>query len=310
MIELVKVSRYYGKVLAVNQVSFALPACGVVGLLGQNGAGKTTLMNMITGYLPPSQGKILVNGLDLQANPRECKRKIGYLPEKPPLYPEMSVTEYLAFVCQLREVVRGEIPKHIERILSLCDLTERRNQLLGSLSKGFQQRVGLAQALCGNPPLLVLDEPTVGLDPLQAVEIRALLQELGKDHLVLFSTHLLSEAQRICQRVLILNRGRLAGNMDLCGAEAPEQAFYLVVRSADDSLVQALRELPGIRKVKPVKHAPDGCICAELAFAREAGEAGRLHLFQLLSARNAPILELVPHRDSLEDLFLRVIAEE
>ena len=179
MIELRRVSKRYGAVEAVHDLSFSAPTGQIVGLLGQNGAGKTTTLNMLTGYFPPTSGQVLVDGKDMLRYPRACKRAIGYLPEKPPLYDEMTVTAYLTFVCRLKEVASRAIPKHIEEIMHTCGLTEVRERLVGHLSKGYRQRVGVAQALCGNPPVLVLDEPTVGLDPRQVVEIRELMRELG-----------------------------------------------------------------------------------------------------------------------------------
>ena len=197
MIELRHVTKRYGAVEALHDVSFRAPEGQIVGLLGQNGAGKSTTLNILTGYLPPTSGQVLVDGMDLLQNARECKRLIGYLPEKPPLYDEMTVRAYL----------KSAIAAHVEDIIRTCGLSEVAHRLIGHLSKGYRQRVGVAQSLCGNPKVLVLDEPTVGLDPRQVVEIRALIADLGKTHTVIFSSHLLSEIQQLCQRVLILNRG-------------------------------------------------------------------------------------------------------
>lgn len=206
MIELRHVTKRYGAVEALHDVSFRAPEGQIVGLLGQNGAGKSTTLNILTGYLPPTSGQVLVDGMDLLQNARECKRLIGYLPEKPPLYDEMTVRSYLRFVCELKEVQKSAIAAHVEDIIRTCGLSEVAHRLIGHLSKGYRQRVGVAQSLCGNPKVLVLDEPTVGLDPRQVVEIRALIADLGKTHTVIFSSHLLSEIQQLCQRVLILNR--------------------------------------------------------------------------------------------------------
>ena len=215
MIELRHVTKRYGAVEALHDVSFRAPEGQIVGLLGQNGAGKSTTLNILTGYLPPTSGQVLVDGMDLLQNARECKRLIGYLPEKPPLYDEMTVRSYLRFVCELKEVQKSAIAAHVEDIIRTCGLSEVAHRLIGHLSKGYRQRVGVAQSLCGNPKVLVLDEPTVGLDPRQVVEIRALIAELGKTHTVIFSSHLLSEIQQLCQRVLILNRGHLEYEADM-----------------------------------------------------------------------------------------------
>ena len=177
MIELKGVSKRYGAVDAISDISFTAPKGQVVGLLGQNGAGKTTTLNILTGYMPPTEGQVLVDGLDMLTNARECKRAIGYLPEKPPLYDEMTVRSYLKFVCELKEVARKEIPAHVDEVMATCGLTDVAGRIIGHLSKGYRQRVGVAQALCGDPPVIVLDEPTVGLDPRQVVEIRSLIRE-------------------------------------------------------------------------------------------------------------------------------------
>lgn len=180
MIECKSVSKRFGPVEAVHELSFRAPEGRIVGLLGQNGAGKTTTLNMLTGYYPPTSGQVLVDGMDMLRHPRDCKRRIGYLPERPPLYDEMTVLEYLRFCCQLKEVAHRAVRAHVDEIIQLCGLTEVRGRLLGQLSKGYRQRAGIAQALCGDPAVLVLDEPTVGLDPKQVVEIRSLIQTLGR----------------------------------------------------------------------------------------------------------------------------------
>lgn len=189
MIELRHVTKRYGAVEALHDVSFRAPEGQIVGLLGQNGAGKSTTLNILTGYLPPTSGQVLVDGMDLLQNARECKRLIGYLPEKPPLYDEMTVRAYLRFVCELKEVQKSAIAAHVEDIIRTCGLSEVAHRLIGHLSKGYRQRVGVAQSLCGNPKVLVLDEPTVGLDPRQVVEIRALIADSANAH-GHFSSHL------------------------------------------------------------------------------------------------------------------------
>ena len=252
MIELRHVTKRYGAVEALHDVSFRAPEGQIVGLLGQNGAGKSTTLNILTGYLPPTSGQVLVDGMDLLQNARECKRLIGYLPEKPPLYDEMTVRAYLRFVCELKEVQKSAIAAHVEDIIRTCGLSEVAHRLIGHLSKGYRQRVGVAQSLCGNPKVLVLDEPTVGLDPRQVVEIRALIADLGKTHTVIFSSHLLSEIQQLCQRVLILNRGHLEYEADM--QELAETGETLRLRASiamrEKQLIPALRSLPCVRRVK------------------------------------------------------------
>ncbi len=306
MIALRSVTRRYGRLTAVDGVSFELPETGVIGLLGQNGAGKSTVLNMMTGYLPPTSGRILIDGVDLQAEPRTCKRKIGYLPEKPPLYPEMTVEEYLRFVCRLREVAGGDIARHMKEILSLCGLEDHRKKTLGSLSKGYQQRAGFAQALCGDPPVLVLDVPTVGLDPVQIREIRDLMSRLGEDHLVVFSTHLLHEAQRLCRRVLILHRGKLAADVDL--RNSGEQTADLLIKSCDPAVIGGIRDLEGVRSFRTRPCSREGCTAASISFGTSEYEDVCARLFQLLSAHGAQLLALVPAQNDLEALFVRIAA--
>ena len=214
MIELDGVTKKYGTLTALRDVSFRVEKNETVGLLGRNGAGKTTLLNLMTGYFPPTAGQIRIGGKSMREDAAACKRMIGYLPEKPPLYDEMTVESYLRFVCELREVKRQGIRAHTDEILSLCGLQEVRSRVMGHLSKGYRQRAGIAQALCGAPEILILDEPTVGLDPKQTVEIRDLIRRLSREHTVIFSSHILSEVQQSCTRVLILEEGRLVTDYD------------------------------------------------------------------------------------------------
>ena len=214
MIEMEGVTKKYGSLTALRDVSFRIRKNETVGLLGRNGAGKTTLLNLMTGYFPPTDGQVRIGGKNMREDAAACKRMIGYLPEKPPLYDEMTVESYLRFVCELREVKKQGIREHTEEILSLCGLQDVRSRVMGHLSKGYRQRAGIAQALCGAPEILILDEPTVGLDPKQTVEIRELIRRLSSEHTVIFSSHILSEVQQACTRVLILDEGRLVTDYD------------------------------------------------------------------------------------------------
>lgn len=314
MIELSHVSKRYGAVEAVHDLSFSAPKGQIVGLLGQNGAGKTTTLNMLTGYFPPTSGQVLVDGMDMLQHPRHCKRAIGYLPEKPPLYDEMTVAGYLTFVCRLKEVERRSIPRHIDEIMQICGLTEVRHRLLGHLSKGYRQRVGVAQALCGDPPVLVLDEPTVGLDPRQVVEIRELMRELGKNHTVIFSSHLLPEIQQLCQRVVLLHKGKLIREADMTeltdGGDTIRLRASIAMR--EKQLLPALRGMSCVRRVKslPTHNVEISEVLIECD--REGGDRGdpQTQLFRLLCGLDAPLRMLVLQHDTLEDVFLKATSEE
>jgi len=306
MIELEHVTKHYGGIPALRDVSFHVPKGQTVGLLGRNGAGKTTALNLMTGYFPPTEGKIRIGGINMIAEPRTCKRMIGYLPEKPPLYDEMSVEDYLAFVCELREVVQKANKTHVDEIISLCALKEVRRRVIGHLSKGYRQRVGIAQALCGAPEILILDEPTVGLDPKQTVEMRELIRKLGEDHTVVFSSHILPEVQQLCSRVIILNEGRMVQSIDL--TEKKEDGLRLRLRAAGrkSALLEALRGLECVISVEGAECPEDGA--AEFVLVCRPGDGqGKAtdQVFRLLAGMNAPIRMMREEQDTLEEIFLR-----
>lgn len=305
MIEFRQVTKRYGGFTAVEELTFQVPAGGVVGLLGQNGAGKTTTLNMLTGYFPPTSGQVLVGGVDMLSEPRECKRLIGYLPEVPPLYDEMTVREYLTFAARLREVQERAIPAHIDEITELCGLTEVRNKRLVSLSKGYRQRVGIGQALCGEPPVIVLDEPTIGLDPVQVVEIRGLMRRLGEKHTVIFSSHILSEVQQLCDRVMILHKGHLARECDMSQVTGENGAMRLeaTIAAPAEKLLSRLRALPSVRRAEVLSAAEP---CRVMLECDSGSDAPQRQLFHLLAAVDAPLLELKCVHDTLEDFFLRL----
>ena len=306
MIELEHVTKHYGSIPALRDVSLHVPQGQTVGLLGRNGAGKTTALNLMTGYFPPTQGKVRIGGKDMLSDPRACKRMIGYLPEKPPLYDEMTVEDFLAFVCELREVVRKANRAHVKEIMELCALTEMRQRLIGHLSKGYRQRVGIAQALCGSPEILILDEPTVGLDPKQTVEMRELIRRLGEDHTVVFSSHILSEVQQLCSRVIILNEGKMVQSIDL--NENRKDTLRLRLRAAGrkEALLNALKGLNCVMSAEAAADREEGTaeIVLECVPADGQGRATD-QIFRMLAEMNAPIRELREERDTLEEIFLR-----
>ena len=312
MIELKQVTKRYGAVEAIHDISFTAPKGQIVGLLGQNGAGKTTTLNILTGYMPPTSGEVRVAGMDMLTHARDCKRSIGYLPEKPPLYDEMTVRSYLRFACELKEVERKAIPAHVDDVMRICGLTEVSQRLIGHLSKGYRQRVGVAQALCGDPPILVLDEPTVGLDPRQVVELRALIKQLGQTHTVIFSSHLLSEIQQLCQRVIILHRGRMIREADMTELTDTGDALMLhaSIKGRQQELLPAILSLPCVRRVKPLKQHTPGITEVSIECDRNAVPDAQTALFRLLCAMDAPLMQLVTERDTLEDAFLRATSAD
>ena len=311
MITLDHATKKYGRTVALRDVSFTAEEGKITGLLGRNGAGKTTALNLLTGYFPPDGGRVLVDGMDMQLLPRECKRRIGYLPEKPPLYDEMTVTDYLGFVCDLREVLPRAKKAHVEEILKVCALTDVRDRVIGHLSKGYRQRVGIAQALCGNPEVLILDEPTVGLDPMQVVEIRDLIRELGKEHTILFSSHILSEVQQLCDSAVILHEGRLIRSFRLKDEVGNGQiSLRASILGKENDLLQAVRSIPCVRKADALPSAEKGV--AELRITGVTrDERGLLtdQLFHLLAAMDAPLRQLVTEKDDLEAVFLEATAD-
>ncbi len=308
MLEVKSITKRYGRITAVSGVSFCCHRNETVGLLGVNGAGKTTLLNIVSGCMPPTSGSVLIAGEDLMKQPTLCRRNLGYLPERPPLYDEMTVEEYLAFVCRLREVVGRDIPNHVRNIMELCSLTDVKKRLLGHLSKGYRQRAGIAQALCGDPSLLILDEPTVGLDPVQTVEMRELIRKLGEDHTILFSSHNLSEVQSLCHRICIVHHGRILKEDTLKGKHGEGERVILFSAMGDyDTVLKTVRELPELKRLnlKPVNH--DGFVEGEATVAD--GKDSEIRLFRLMAAKDLPLRYLSPREDSLESVFLHATQE-
>lgn len=307
MVEVLEVGKRYGRVEALRGVSLTVQKGRVLGLLGQNGAGKTTLLNVITGCLAPTYGSVKINGLDPLLNPAQAKRALGYMPEHPPLYDEMTVEEYLRFAAELKKVPRAELPAHVRGIMRSTGLTEMRFRLLSHLSKGYRQRVGLAQALCADPEVLVLDEPTVGLDPKQITEIRALIKELGKDHTIIFSSHILPEVRQLCDSVVILHRGEVKLNADLATIGGGSATVHCRIQGEPKKLNPALQHLDDLQSMQALPSSEPGVIAVSLTFGKTA--MPEKQVFTLCSALGAPILRMTRHEDDLEQIFLQAIAE-
>ncbi len=309
MIELEQVTKKYGNLTALHDVSFHVAKNETVGLLGRNGAGKTTLLNLMTGYFPPSEGCVRIGGKDMAEESAACKRMIGYLPEKPPLYDEMTAEEYLRFVCGLREVKKQAVKEHVDEILALCGLQEVRRRVLGHLSKGYRQRAGIAQALCGAPEILILDEPTVGLDPKQTVEIRELIRALSAEHTVVFSSHILSEVQQACSRVIILDEGRMALDYDAAKPESGIMKIRLKIAGNKEEILGRLRRLDGVLEAEALPGEDPDVLEARVAAARGADGGETLdRLFRALADSGLPVRMMREEQENLEEVFLRVVS--
>ena len=308
MIEVKDLSKRYGENIALSHVSFSVGENTVVGFLGPNGAGKSTTMNIITGYISATEGSVSIGGHNTLDEPNEAKKLIGYMPEIPPLYVDMTVKEYLNFVYDLKKVTLPR-EKHLQEICSIVRINEVYNRLIANLSKGYRQRVGLAQALVGNPPVLILDEPTVGLDPKQIIEVRNLIKNLGKNHTVILSSHILPEVQAVADRIIIVNRGRLVADgtpFDLeHGSEKNGQQKLVVRMEGDPKEIE--RSIKGIRGVAGVRNfglkEPGAC---EYEIYGSASAELRRPLFSIAAKRNWPILAEESSALSLEDVFLRL----
>ena len=302
MIVFEDVYKRYGAHQALQGISFSVPKGQILGLLGQNGAGKTTAMNILTGCLAPSGGRVTIGGFDVLTQPRQAKRLIGYLPEQAPLYDEMTVRAYLRFACELKEVEKRAIGGHVESVAEKTGLKDVLNRKIGNLSKGYRQRVGVAQALCGAAEAIILDEPTAGLDPRQSSDLRKLIRDLAGEHTVLFSSHILSEVQSVCDRVIILHHGKIICDSALQALRRGEERLRAVIACGEGTLLPALRQLPSVSRAEVERGGEPGI--TQVVLTVQGGAAER-ELFTLLSGMQAPLLRLAPVEDSLEDVFLR-----
>ena len=310
MIEVQHLTKRYGRVTAVDDVSFRVERGEILGFLGPNGAGKTTTMRILTGYMPATEGRAMVGGFDLFDKPIEAKRRIGYLPETPPLYPDMSVREYLDFVARIKGVPSKERRDRVDTTMKRTHVADMADRHCGKLSKGYKQRVGLAQALIHNPEILILDEPTAGLDPKQIIETRELIRGLAGDHTIVLSTHILPEVSQTCQRVVIINKGRVVAvdtpdnlTARLRGAET----MYVQVDAGGSDAGAALATIPGVLRV--VAAETRGTVVG-YEVESDRGTDIRRELARIIVNRGWGLLELRPMRMSLEEIFLQVTTEE
>jgi len=313
MIEVQHLTKRYGPFTAVDDVSFRAEKGEILGLLGPNGAGKTTTMRVLTGYMPATEGSVTVAGHDVFANPIEAKRKTGYLPETPPLYPDMTVREYLTFVSKLKlpaSVSKAERVSRVANVMAKTNITDMANRHCSKLSKGYKQRVGLAQALIHDPEVLILDEPTAGLDPKQIIEVRDLIRALAGDHTVVLSTHILPEVSQTCQRVVIINRGRVVAvdtPDNLTNQLKGSASLYVQVDAAGADVAEALSGLSGVRQIS--EHDRHEQLVG-FEIAADTDRDIRRDVARLVVDRGWGLLELRPLRLSLEDIFLQLTTDE
>lgn len=310
MIEVRDLVRAFGPTKAVDKISFSVARGDIVGFLGPNGAGKTTTLRMVTGYLPPTSGDVTIEGYRSSENGKEVRRLIGYLPESNPLYEEMRVHEYLSFRAALKGIKRSKRRVEVSEALDRCDIAEVRTKLIRNCSKGYRQRVGLADALLGSPPVLILDEPTVGLDPGQIVHTRELIKNLAEDHTVILSTHILPEIEAICSRTIIIHQGKLLfdGSVEELGKSKGAGRELICSLDADGETARSLlASVPGVERVTPLDER-DGR--ARFTVVTAECEDVRRAIFKACAGNDIAILEMSPHRVSLEDAFISITTSE
>ncbi len=310
MIEVKKLTKRYGMNKAVDNISFTVKDGEILGFLGPNGAGKTTTMNILTGYLSATAGLAKINGYEILDNPIEAKRQIGYLPEQPPLYLDMTVRAYLDFVYDVKKL---DLPRkqHIAEVCERAKISHVYDRLIKNLSKGYRQRVGMSQAMLGYPPVMILDEPTVGLDPNQIIEVRDLIKELGKKHTVILSSHILPEVQAICERVIVINKGKLVADDtpdNLSKSLSADHKLIARIEGPQPEVQKLIQRIPGLVKVKTLGEREPGVF--EYNIDAEEGQDIRRELFKRMAERDWPILGLRSSELSLEDIFLKLTNEE
>ena len=303
MIEIENLIKNYGNIQAVKNISFTVNKNEILGFLGPNGAGKSTTMNMIVGYLPMTSGTIKINGIDISENPKEAKKLIGYLPEIPPLYPDMKVIEYLKFVAGIKGISKSDTPRQIDKAMSRLKITDKKNRVIKNLSKGYKQRVGFAQALLGDPKVLILDEPTVGLDPSQTKEVRDLIKRLGKEHTIIFSSHILSEVNAVADRILIINNGEIKAQDTTNNLEVDRNEIILQIQieGDKDTVKETLTSIDGFIQILDIAEISDNVYSYKVSIA---DESVRKSIVSSITMAGLSILEITTLKKSLEDVFL------
>lgn len=311
MIEVTNLVKRYGDHTAVDHLSFQIEKGKIYGFLGPNGAGKSTTMNMITGYIASTEGKVIIDGHDILEEPEEAKKCIGYLPEQPPLYFDMTVLEYMKFAADLKKIPRKERESMIEEVMDMVKITDMKNRLIKNLSKGYRQRVGLAQAILGYPEVIILDEPTVGLDPKQIIEIRSLIKELKKKHTVILSSHILSEVSAVCDYVLIISHGRLVASDtpdNLSRLAEGSNTLNMLIKGEKELIENGLKEIDKIKETELAFNEEEGVW--NVSVSTEEQEDIREEVFLKMAELHCPILEMKSKKVSLEEIFLELTESE
>ena len=306
MIEVKNLVKKYGNHIAVDHLNFTIEEGHVYGFLGPNGAGKSTTMNIMTGYLGATEGEVLINGHDILKEPEEAKKQIGYLPELPPLYMEMTVREYLEFVAELKGIAKNKREESINEVEKMVKIWEVENRLIRNLSKGYRQRVGLAQAVLGFPKIIILDEPSVGLDPKQIIEIRELIRQLSKKHTVILSSHILAEVREVCDYILIISKGKLVASDTPENLErnlGDSDLIEIETKASPDEVRRILETVDGIRSIS-TKHLENGITWAKIQEKKNTDI--REKVFQAFAQNHQPLLKLNPLQVSLEDVFMEL----
>ena len=306
MVEIKNLTKYYGSHAAVKDISFTVGDREVLGFLGPNGAGKSTTMNMITGCLPSTDGTVTVDGFDIAKDPMEVKRRIGYLPEIPPVYPDMRVRDYLTFAAGLKRVPRKDRKKQVDDAMERLHITDMERRVIGHLSKGYRQRVGFAMALLGSPKFLILDEPTVGLDPTQVMEVRRLIQELSLDHTIIFSTHILAEVAAVCQRVVIINKGTIRAEDTIAHLEETVAGVPMLKMKVEGEMTKVTNIINSIEGVTGIDEVAFDSAGVNVFTVKVKSDAVRKPLVAALVGQDCMVLEITTVKPSLEEAFVKL----
>jgi len=311
LIKVENVTKKYGGYVAVNNISFTVKDGEIVGFLGPNGAGKSSTMNMITGCIEPSGGEIEVEGYDISIEPKNAKKQIGYMPETTPLYGDMTAREFISYMSELKGVSKKERKEEVQRIIKEVNIEDVQNKLIRNLSRGYKQRVSLAGALVGNPKVLILDEPTVGLDPKQVIQIRNLIKSLGKDHTIILSSHILSEVSQVCEKVIIINKGNLVAIDTPSNLEEKvkaENSLLVTIEDPENKIDEATKTMKNVKTVKLVKELPDGT--KEYSIVSKDDSDIRKDIFETFAKNGITIFELKKSETTLEEAFINLIEKQ